>query len=360
VNARVAKQKICEGVPASVAVSTSVAEVFTAVGAISASLCRVRIRIIGALLLASMGQAAAQGADAAAGPLFDRGLAEMEAGAFAIACPKIAESFRLDPRAGTLFTLAECESRAGKSASAAVHYADYLSRVEQMTTLERQKQKARPAIAEKQVVALRGQVPLLTIEVAGSVPEGATLRRDGTQFGIASLGVELPADPGEHELTMTLADGQVVRERFALRPSERRVVRISVPPAKGSASNAAAEPSRTTSAPLPSFADEHRRSHLGWTIATGALGAVGIAAGSIAGGAVLEKKGIIEGNCRDTVCNRTGKDAADSARSLGLVSTVAFVLGGAFAALSVVLLLTEPSGPKVRVGLGHITLEGSW
>ena len=54
--------------------------------------------------------------------LFQKGIDDLAAGRYDIACPAIAESLRLDPRPGTLFTLAECYSKAGKVASAVVRY----------------------------------------------------------------------------------------------------------------------------------------------------------------------------------------------------------------------------------------------
>src|SRR5689334_17098441 len=58
--------------------------------------------------------------------LYQEGLAKMLEGAFDAGCPKLAESQRLFPRPGTLFTLAECEAKAGRPATAISHYRAYL------------------------------------------------------------------------------------------------------------------------------------------------------------------------------------------------------------------------------------------
>ncbi len=45
--------------------------------------------------------------------LFDRGVADMNAGNYAAGCKAIAESQRIDPRPGTLFSLATCHRSLG-------------------------------------------------------------------------------------------------------------------------------------------------------------------------------------------------------------------------------------------------------
>ena len=61
---------------------------------------------------------------AAAQALFDEARSLMNAGKFAEACPKFAESERLDPGAGTLLNLANCYEKGGQTASAWVTFKD--------------------------------------------------------------------------------------------------------------------------------------------------------------------------------------------------------------------------------------------
>src|ERR1700733_1971568 len=83
---------------------------------------------LGFLSLAVFPSAASAQQDlAAAEALFNRGLADMTAGKYDTGCPAIGESYRLDPRPGTLFTVAECESKWGHYATASARYDDYLS-----------------------------------------------------------------------------------------------------------------------------------------------------------------------------------------------------------------------------------------
>src|SRR5258706_12663688 len=61
---------------------------------------------------------------AAAQALFDEARGLMNEGKFGDACPKFAESQRLDPGAGTLLNLANCYAKNGRTASAWVTFKD--------------------------------------------------------------------------------------------------------------------------------------------------------------------------------------------------------------------------------------------
>src|SRR4051812_5323242 len=101
------------------------------------------------LFLASVALAALQVSPAlaqdpaAAEALFNKGVTEMQAGHFDVACPAISESQRLDPRPGTLFTLAECEAKSGKIATALVHYDDYLHAAEGLPAAQKKRHAER-------------------------------------------------------------------------------------------------------------------------------------------------------------------------------------------------------------------------
>src|ERR1043165_6485015 len=91
--------------------------------------------------------------DAAAEALFNKGLSEMEAGHFDTACPTLKESQRLDPRMGTLFTLAECEAKGGMIASAVAHYDEYLRLFGRLTPQQKGTQAGREKVSAAQKAA---------------------------------------------------------------------------------------------------------------------------------------------------------------------------------------------------------------
>jgi hypothetical protein len=59
--------------------------------------------------------------------LFREGVELMRGENFDQACPKLQESYRLDPLPGALFTLAECEAARGKSATAIELYQKFVN-----------------------------------------------------------------------------------------------------------------------------------------------------------------------------------------------------------------------------------------
>ena len=80
---------------------------------------------------------------ATAEALFNKGMSEMNAGRYPTACPAIEESYRLDPRPGTLFTLAECAAKAGRVATAVSRYEDYLQLFARLAPKDQAKQMGR-------------------------------------------------------------------------------------------------------------------------------------------------------------------------------------------------------------------------
>jgi hypothetical protein len=290
-------------------------------------------------LLVTLAPAARAQDLAAAEALFDKGVADLEAGRYATACPAIGESYRLDPRPGTLFTLATCEHRAGRTATAAARFQDYLDLFERLAPEQRQKQRERPVEAAAKKAELAKIVPRLTLSLAPGAPKDAVVRRDDVVLGPAALGVALPIDPGEHVLVAE-GGGARVERRITLKNGENAAVALEL--------HAKAAPvSATGAAPQPAAADPGAAMRTaGWVV--GGVGLAGLAVGAITGGLTMSKKGPIDEGCRDHVCNQAGKDAADAAQTTGLVSTVGFAVGGAGVVGGAVLLLLAPSKPKPR------------
>ncbi|MGH7298170.1 MAG: hypothetical protein ACRELB_24735, partial [Polyangiaceae bacterium] len=179
------------------------------------------------LVLSVADVAAAQGQDASV--TFEYGRSEMLAGRYATGCPAIEASFRLDPRPGTLFTLADCDRAWGRTASALARFTEYLALYERMPPALQARQKERAAIASSERAELERSAPLLTVRLPVEVPAGTRAWRDDVELTAQSFGAGVPVDPGEHRIRVTLADGRTREQRVTLANGEQRTVVIELP-----------------------------------------------------------------------------------------------------------------------------------
>jgi hypothetical protein len=284
---------------------------------------------------------------AAAEALFNRGMADLSAGRYETACKAIAESQRMDPRPGTLFTLATCEERWGHVATAVTRYGDYLALYDRLPEDRKATQGDRPKVAREQREKLALEVPELLLSLPPEAPAGTVVKRDGQVMAAAALGVGLPVDPGEHTVSTEVPGGAVWEQRVTLAKGEKKKVTLEV--------RAKVEPQpmpTPTPVPAPPSVDSTGPSgRRAAAIAVGSVGIAGLVLGGVMGGLTLAKKGVINDHCgkspKDpTGCDQTGLDAASSAKPLGLGSTIGFAVGLAGVGVGAVLLLTEPRSPK--------------
>jgi hypothetical protein len=293
----------------------------------------------------------ARSGDGDADAQFKYGLAEMLAGRYATGCPAIETSYRLDPRAGTLFTLAECHRKAGKTASALAGYQQYLAVYGQMTPEQKAAQKERAAVATEERAALEPAVPRLIIELPQTATPGMIVQRDGATIGGAMMGAALPVDPGEHIVRTVTPDGQQHETRVVLADGEQRTVIAELPaPQAPNERPAASAPTAAPGAEVGS-----RRA---WTYSVGAVGVVGLVVAGTTGALAIAKGSTASNDCNASgVCaTQQGVDAGNAARSLANVATVGCVVGGIALAAAIVLWLTEPSAKQGNVAM----LAGTW
>ncbi|XXX74547.1 tetratricopeptide repeat protein [Sorangium sp. So ce134] len=139
----------------------------------------------------------------------------------------------------------------------------------------------------------------------------------------------------------------------------------------------AAPPAPARDTPAPGGAEGGGGSLLPAGLAFG-LGAVGIGVGAVTGLVSLSKVSDIKERCEGQRCPAELKGDADTATTLGHVSTVSFIVGAASAAAGVVLLVVRPGGDaapdaagaaaraqrgvawSAGVGLGRIEIQGTF
>jgi hypothetical protein len=252
------------------------------------------------------------------------------------ALPHLVESLRLDPKAITLINLANCEEKTGKLADATGHWADARARAREEGA------KAIEEEAEKRATALEPRLPKLTIAIAKDAPPDTTVTRDGVALGAVSLGQPQPVNPGAHVIVVA-APGRL-ESKLDVTIAEAESKRVEVAPGgpRPLESKGGGDAPRAGGA-----------SPLVW-IGFGTAG-VGVAVGAITGLMALGKASSAKSACPDLGCpSQSALDDVDSGRTLGTISTIAFVVGGVGAIVGVYGLVAprNKSDASVSVTLG--------
>src|SRR5262245_13158316 len=160
---------------------------------------RTTLAAIGVALLISTASARAlaqpTAADkAAAEVLFNEAQQLMKDGKYAQACPKYAESQRLDSGLGTMLYLADCYEKNGQTASAWGQFREAASIAKNTGESGREKK------AIERAAALEPRLLRVSLSVAPEAASiaGIEIKRDGQVIGKALWGTAMPLDPGDH------------------------------------------------------------------------------------------------------------------------------------------------------------------
>lgn len=280
--------------------------------------------------------------------LFDAGIADMEAGRLEKACPAIEASQRMDPRPGTLFTLAECEAQRGRAATAMRYYAEYLGLYKNLTPAKKNEQRERAKTSEEQLRKLELLAPKLTIVIASGGGPDVIVKRDGEVVAELSLGTALAVDPGEHVITAQAPDGSTSTVRVTIAPGESKTAQLALMHAAPTATSEIAPPPRPTAEIVSP--DTQRPWRIGTVTAT-AIGVLGIVTGIATGVVALQIRAAYAKECEvvdaEVQCTQRGLNLVDSLRPFATASTVAFAAGGLGLAVGLTLFVATPAlSPK--------------
>lgn len=300
----------------------------------------------------------------------DRALAEtlftdakklMQAKKFAEACPKLAESQRLDPAPGTVLNLGLCHEGEGKLASAWVE-------LKQAEALARADGRAdRVKVCNDHIVAIEPKLGRVTIAVAPDAEvAGIEVKLDGGLVGKAGWGTASPVDAGVHGIVASAPGKKSWEFRFEVAPgASKQTVVIPKLADDATATPAKLEAARSVgAAPLLSPLSQdtgHDESHrlppqrVGALIA-GGVGIIGIAVGATF--ALSAKSTYDKANCDKTtnLCTADGLIARSDAKSKAGVATIAMGIGGAALVAGAVLWFTTraPDSGSARGGSGGV------
>jgi hypothetical protein len=294
--------------------------------------------LIGGLLFGRL--AFAEGENVAlAEALFRQGKELAANGRYAEACPKLADSHRLDPGGGAILALAHCYEGEGKLASAWAAFAEAVAFAERdLRTDRRDEAKAR-------IVALEPRLFWLIVSVDDPV-ENERVLDNGRELPRSVWSSRFPLDPGSHELVAS-APGHVSWKRTLHVGKDGGTETVTIPPLAAEVSAApptkVASPRAKARSKLPK--NEASLAPIGWSMLAG--GAAAMAVGSYFGLHAIGEAREADDRCPEQECsNRAAVDGSKSARRSALVSTVAFSIGALGVGAGLYLVVTAPVSPS--------------
>lgn len=327
---------------------------------------------------------------ATAEALFREAKSLLEQGKYAEACPKLAESQRIDPAGGTLFALALCYEADGKTASAWAVFN------EAKAVAERDRRADRVKSAGEHLADLEKKLSFLKVTVgpeAAKLP-GLELRRDDVIIGRAVFGVAVPVDPGKHVVVASAAgfkpltievDVSPVADRKtveipALEPAPPPEPALTAPPVASSALPAPTTPPASTAPPTGDDAGSAADPGSGRRTAALLLGVVGVVSfgvGGVFGFRAKSQHDDALDRCPASPCgDPEGVHLNQSAKTSALVADITIGAGIAAAGAGAILWLTAPraaskptssSGPRVTAALpgalpggGYVSVAGTF
>jgi hypothetical protein len=288
--------------------------------------------------------------------LFEEGRRLMDAKRFAEACPKLAESQRLDPGGGTLLNLAICHENEGKLATAKLDYDEALA------LATKDGRKDRQQIARERSAALDASIPRISVVVppAAETP-GLEVKLDGLVLGRAAWGVATTADPGVHVVEASAPSRTSWTANVTVAVAQRKVVEVpplaalgALPPVDVPVVIGGVREAAPASPPPPALRFPPKRAN---PVFYGALTLTlaGLSTSIVTGVMALSAKSAAkDGGCvpdRDYCPTAAAYDDADRARTLAWVSTVSLGVAAAGAITMVIVPSKVASDRSLRASV---------
>jgi hypothetical protein len=329
-----------------------------------------------ASLLSQVGLAQDKSAVAAADVLFRQGRQLHDEKRYAEACPKFAESFRLDPATGSLLALASCHEGEGKLASAWAEYNEVSVRA------RRENQPERVTLARQRASTLEPKLAKLTILLApGNRAPAIQVQRDSVVLGGGAIGVALPIDRGDHVILASAPGHQTFTTKITIADGATQVVTIPKLASVGALAPAPSPVVVTSGMTEPgtmraAFADEPTKGPSAFPfkpvgIAAIVGGVAALSAGTASGISALNKNSDsnASGHCHGDVCDPAGTSLRRDAVSAGNLSTGLFVASAVLAGGGIALFVMggskdDPKAAKLVPSVGRsvasLSMEGAF
>lgn len=318
---------------------------------------RTLLAIAVAALVTAQGPRGASADPSAADLLFQEGKTLMAQRRYAEACPKLAESQRLDPSGGTILHLALCHKEEGRIATA------YKELQDAILFAQRDKRDDREKAAKALASELSSKLPTLTITVrreAAAIP-GLSVKRDGALVPPSAFGAPAAVDPGQHTVTAWAPGRAPFLTTVDLR-GDGATYEVVIPDLEadptGDRSAAAGAEDRGPGA--NSSVSSQNTGGMGAQRKAGAIlggvGVISLGVGAVFGIQAAASKPASAPHCDGNFCDDEGIRIREKGLTQASIATGTLVAGGALAALGLVLFITgSPSSkapsPGASVGL---------
>jgi hypothetical protein len=252
---------------------------------------------------------------------------------FAEACPKLAESQRLDPGAGTLLNLGICHAGEGKTATA------WAELTQALETARKDGREDRQAIASDALAKLDPRLSRLRVLVSPSAKlPGLEIHIDGTLLGPSEWGAPRPIDPGVHRIEASAPERRGFIEAVEI-GAEGDAKSIEIPILAELVPTGKPPPG-----PEPGNPGELQRTA---AYVVGGAGVVAIGVGSAFGIRAIVKDREADRLCPEPICaDPNGLDASSAANTSATIANIGIGAGIAAIGVGVVLLLTAGSSKK--------------
>lgn len=256
----------------------------------------------------------------------------MTEGKYEEACAAFAESLRLEPATGTLYNIALCSEKLGRTASAWSAY--------KAVAADASSNADRARIAKEKAAALEPQLSRVRFVFEQRVPELVVLV-DGKVLGPALLAEGVVVDPGAHKVRATAPHHAPWEAPFEVRGSGERV-QLVVPTLKA----------LPREAPNPLPPQEARRSSTPGWIVTG-VGVLAFGAGATTGIFAADRAGDAKG----CPCEKGSPEAQrataayDEAQMFANTTNVLLPVAAVLTALGVYLVVRSGSPARTVAAL---------
>jgi hypothetical protein len=284
--------------------------------------------------------------------LFRDGRKLMEEGKLDAACPKLAESQRLDPSSGTLLNLADCHARQGRVATA---WAEFLAAAR---LAQAQNRPSRADEARQRAAELEPKVSYLTIVLSEKVA-GTSVLLDEVKLDASALDSKIPVDPGDRVVQISAPGYRPLALKVTIGEADRQT--LSVPRLEKAAAGAESPKVAPSDPSLPDRSTPDRTEAGPPVLAYVVTGAGVVALGVGAAFGLMAKSAYddAESQCPShSGCSKAALDARDDADLRANISNVGVGVGVVAIGVGVFLLVTHDGGGSSVASSARRTARG--